>query len=157
MKLLFKQRLFSLFDSYDIFDESGNTVYTVQGQLAWGHCLKIFDCSGNEIGTVKQKIFTFMPKFEIYLGDAYAGCISKEFTFFIPKYNIDFKGWDVEGDFFEWDYSIRNRSGQTIAVISKQLFNWTDTYDIDVQNPEDALGALMLVLAIDAEKCSRDN
>ena len=43
-----------------------------------------------------------------------------------------------------------------VADVSKQLFNWTDTYVIDVRNPEDALCALMLVLAIDAEKCSRN-
>ena len=30
MKLLFKQRLFTWFDSYDIYDENGNTVYTVE-------------------------------------------------------------------------------------------------------------------------------
>ena len=35
MKLLFKQRLFSWFDSYDIYDEAGNTVYVVKGQLSW--------------------------------------------------------------------------------------------------------------------------
>lgn len=34
MKLLFKQRAFTWFDSYDIFDEAGDTVYTVQGRLA---------------------------------------------------------------------------------------------------------------------------
>ena len=39
MKLLFKQRLFSWFDSYDIYDEAGNTVYVVKGQLSWGHKL----------------------------------------------------------------------------------------------------------------------
>ena len=48
MRLLFKQRLFSWFDSYDIYDEDGNTVYTVKGQLSWGHCMKIFDAHGNE-------------------------------------------------------------------------------------------------------------
>ena len=31
------------------------------------------------------------------------------------------------------------------------------TYVIDVHDPQDALCALMLVLAIDAEKCSRNN
>jgi len=36
MKLLFRQRIFSWFDSYDIYDENGNTVYVVKGQLAWG-------------------------------------------------------------------------------------------------------------------------
>ena len=32
-------------------------------------------------------------------------CI-RDRTFFKPKYNIDFNGWHVEGDVFEWDYTI---------------------------------------------------
>ena len=156
MKLLFKQRLFSWFDSYDIYDEAGETVYTVKGQLSWGHCLKIFDRYDNEIGTVKERVLTWLPKFEIWLGGRYLGCISKEFTFLRPKFDIDYNGWHVEGDFMEWDYTILNSAGQRIAVVSKELLHWTDTYVIDVEDPQGALGALMLVLAIDAEKCSRN-
>lgn len=156
MKLLFKQRMFSWFDSYDIYDEAGNTVYTVKGELAWGHCLRIYDAYGQSIGVVKERVLSFLPKFEIYLGESYVGCINKEFSFFMPRFNIDFNGWNVEGDFFEWDYTIRDGYGREIAQVSKELFNWTDTYVIDVADPQDALGALMLVLAIDAEKCSRD-
>ena len=157
MKLLFKQRFFSWLDSYDIYNEAGQTVYTVKGQLSWGHCLKIYDAQDREIGTVKERILTFLPKFEMYLGDRYVGCISKEFTFFLPKYNIDCNGWHVDGDLFEWDYQILNSSGRPVANITKELWNWTDTYVIDVQDPQDAICALMLVLAIDAEKCSRNN
>ncbi len=157
MRLLFKQRLFSWFDSYDIYSEAGETIYTVKGRPAWGHCLKLFDALGNEIGTVKQQVLTFLPKFELYLGETYAGCISKEFSFFHPRFHIDCNGWQVEGNFFEWDYTIFNASGQSVASVSKELFHWTDTYVIDVQDPQDALCALMLVLAIDAEKCSRGN
>lgn len=155
MKLLFKQRLFSWFDSYDIYDESGNTVFVVRGELAWGHLLRIYDSNGKEVGYIKQKILTWLPKFEMYMGESYLGCISKEFTFFNPRYNVDCNGWQVEGDLFEWDYDILNHGGQIVARISKELWNWTDTYVIDVHNPSDALCALMLVLAIDAEKCSR--
>ena len=36
VRLIFKQRLFSWFDKYDTYDEAGNTVFTVEGQLAWG-------------------------------------------------------------------------------------------------------------------------
>ena len=157
MKLLFKQRFFSWFDSYDIYDEAGQTVYTVKGQLSWGHCLKIYDAQGREIGTLKERILTFLPKFEMYLGDRYIGCISKEFTFFFPKYNNDCNGWQEDGDWFEWDYQILSSAGKPIASISKELWNWTDTYVIDVFDPQDALCALMLVLAIDAEKCSRSD
>jgi uncharacterized protein YxjI len=157
VKLLFKQRLFSWFDSYDIYNEAGETVYTVQGQLAWGHCLKIYDAAGREIGTVKERIFSFLPKFEMYLGERYIGCISKEFTFFMPKYHIDCNGWQVDGDWLEWDYSIFDKNGRQIASVNKEIWNWTDTYVIDVADQADALCALMLVLAIDAEKCSRDD
>lgn len=156
MRLLFKQRFFSWFDSYDIYNESGETEYTVKGQLSWGHCLKIFDARGCELGTVKERVLTLMPKFEVYLGEQYIGCISKEFAFFKPKYNIDFNGWHIEGDFFEWDYTILDGGGRRVATVSKELLHLTDTYVIDVYHPEDALCALMFVLAIDAEKCSRD-
>ena len=157
MKLIFKQRLFSWFDSYDIYDEAGNTVFTVKGELSWGHLLRIYDAIGNDVGYIKERVFTFLPKFEIYLGDNYMGCISKEFTFFKPKFNIDYNSWTVDGDWLEWDYSIFNSTAQTVATVSKEIWNWTDTYVIDVKDPNDAICVLMLVLAIDAEKCSRND
>lgn len=157
MKLIFKQRLFSWLDSYDIYYEDGSRAYTVQSQLAWGHCLKISDSSGRELGTIKERVLTWLPQFEIYLGEQYVGRITKEFSFLKPRFHIDCNGWSVEGDWLEWDYSIRSQDGQTIACVSKEVLNWTDTYVLDIADPGDALCVLMLVLAIDAEKCSRDN
>lgn len=84
MKLLFKQRLFSWFDSYDIYDEAGNTAFVVKGELAWGHLLRIYDSCGKEVGYIKEKVFTWLPKFEMYVDSHYVGCISKEFTFIRP-------------------------------------------------------------------------
>ena len=157
MKLLFKQRMFSWFDSYDIYDENGNTVFSVEGKLSWGHCLHILDRHGEHIGTVKQKVLTFTPKFELYEKEEYLGVLEKElFTLFKPRYYIDFNGWQIHGNFMEWDYSIVDTNEIPVATVSKELFNWTDTYMIDVIDPNDALRALMVVLAIDAEKCSRN-
>ena len=156
MKLLFKQRFFSWLDSYDIYYEDGSVAYTVKGQLSWGHCLKIFDSYGREAGMVKEVVFTFLPKFELYVGGRYIGCISKELSFFKPRYNIECNGWHVEGDWLEWDYRVVGPMGDLVATVSKEVWNWTDTYTIDVAFPDDGLYALMLVLARDAEKCSRD-
>ena len=155
MKLLFKQRFFSWFDSYDIYDESGATVFTVEGKMSWGHKLHILAANGNHIATVKQELLTFMPRFALYYGDRLIGEIKREFTFFRPSYNIDFNGWHIDGNFFEWDYTISDANGAAVAKISKELFNFTDTYVIDVADSSNALYALMVVLAIDAEKCSR--
>lgn len=103
MKLLFKQRLFSWLDSYDIYDENEQTVYVVKGQLAIGHCLNIFDAAGDQLGTVRQKLLTWMPKYEIYEKEQYIGCISREAFSFRPRYDIDFNGWHIEGGFMEWE------------------------------------------------------
>lgn len=127
MKLLFKQRLFSWLDSYDIFDENGARVYQVKGQLAWGHCLKIFDTYGQEVGTVRERMLTFLPKFEMYLGTQYAGCIRKEFALVRPRYLIECNGWFVHGNWMAWDYTVHDASGALVATISKQLFQ-TDRY-----------------------------
>lgn len=156
MILRFKQRIFSWFDSYDIYYENGSKAYTVKGQLAWGHCFKIYDASGREVGMVRQKIIALLPKFEIYMNGTYKGYIRRQLTLLIPRYEIDFMDWKVSGGIMEWNYSISDSGRNTVAVISKKLLNLTDTYEIDVKNENDALPALMFVLAIDAEKCSRN-
>ena len=156
MRLLFKQRLFSWFDSYDIYYQDGSVAYTVKGQLSWGHKLVIFDPEGNEIGMVNQKVLSLLPRFEIYERGELVGCLKKELSFLHPRYDIDYNGWHVEGTWTEWNYTITDRDGNTVATIGKELFNLTDTYVIDVNDPDDALYALMFVLAIDAEKCSRN-
>ena len=63
----------------------------------------------------------------------------------------------VQGDFFEWNYQVADGAGTTVMSAHKELLNWTDTYVISVGRPEDALLSLMIVLAIDAAKCSQGN
>lgn len=155
MKLLFKQRAFTWFDSYDIFDETGNTVYTVQGRLAWGHRLEISDAAGNYLGQVRQEVLTFRPRFSLFIGENCVGQLRKEFALFKPVFTLDCNGWEIEGNFWEWDYRVTEGS-RIVMTVSKELFHWTDTYQMDIADPKDALLCLMIVLAIDAEKCSRN-
>ena len=123
MKLLFRQRIFSWFDSYDIYDENGNTVFVVKGQLAWGHKLKICDARGNEVGLVREKILTFLPAFELYENGKYIGRIKKKLTLFSPGFDIDFNGWQVDGNLMEWDYTITDAHGEWVATVSQELLH----------------------------------
>lgn len=157
MKLLFKQRFFSWFDSYDIYDEAGNTVFVVKGELAWGHKLQIYDGNGNHIGMVKERVLSWLPKFEMYVGGNFIGEIKKEFTFFKPAFSLEYQGWQVAGDIWSWNYQVVDQAGQLIMSASKELWNFTDTYTIDIVYNEHMLLALMIVLAIDAAKCSQSN
>lgn len=50
MKLYFKQRLFSWLDSYDIYDENQQTIYQVEGKLAFGYQFSLLNQQGQIIG-----------------------------------------------------------------------------------------------------------
>ncbi len=154
MQMLFKQRAFSWFDSYDIYDENGDTLFTVEGQPSWGHCLHVLDREGRHIGTVRQKVMAFMPTFELYAYEDYLGRMTQKMTFLRPRYTFDGSDWEVEGNFMALDYSIVSPSQGPVAVICKDPFRWTDTYVIDVAEEDNALCALLIVLAIDASKCN---
>ena len=104
---------------------------------------------------LKEKVFAFLPRFYMYVNGVEIGWIKKKFTFFKPQFELNCNGWLVDGNFFEWDYSVYENNNE-IITLSKEIFNFTDTYVIDVKRPEDGLLGLLIVLAIDAEKCSRN-
>lgn len=157
MELQIKQRVFSWSDTYDIYDESGEARYYVKAEVfSFGHQIHVYDKrSGNEVGSIHQKLFRFMPEFEIVIGGRTVGSIRKEFSFLRPRYHVDFCGWDVAGDFMGWDYTAY-QGGREVLSVSKELFRWGDTYVLRYQSIYDEIPGLMLVIAIDAANCDND-
>lgn len=156
MKLLIKQRVFSWTDSYDIYDESGNVRYFVKAEFfSFGHQLHVYDPNQRELGVIKEKVFSFMPTFEIEIGGVTRGIIKKQFTLFRENYEIDFNGWSIDGNFLGWNYDVY-AGNRSIMHISKELLHWGDTYIIDIDNPADEFMGMMLVIAIDAANCSKN-
>lgn len=161
MQLYIRQRIFSWTDSYDVYDETGEARYEVRAAMfALGHQIHVYDKRAGErceeIGYIRQKLFTLMPQFEIVIGGRVVGTIRKEFSFLRPRYHVDFRGWDVEGDFMGWDYRVME--GRTeIMSISKELFNWSDTYMLRYHNPANEIPGLLLVIAIDAANCTHND
>lgn len=156
MKLLIKQRVFSWSDTYDVYDENGTAKYFVKAEfLSLGHCLHIYDRAGREIGLIKERLLTLLPVFDIEINGITQGQIEKRFSLFKPKYEVDFNGWRVEGDFLGWDYDVYSGCS-SVVHITKEWFHWGDTYVIDILNPADELMGLLLVIAIDAANCTQN-
>ena len=158
MQLLIKQRIFAWGDTYDVYDETGEARYFVKGKVfSLGHQIHVFDKkTGTEVGAIRQKLLTFLPKFEIVINGQIVGTVSREFTFLKPKYRVDFRDWEVDGDFLGWNYVAR-RGDYEVLRVSKAILTWSDTYGIQYMNPADEIPALLLVLAIDAANCGKDD
>lgn len=157
MKLLIKQRFFTLTDNYNVFAEDGDVRYEVEAEFfTLGHKLHVYDKrTGREVGAIHEKLFNLMPTFQIVVDGQVVGTIRRKFTFFRENYEVDYRGWDVEGDFMGWDYRVLEGE-RTVLSITKELFNWTDTYVLRYDRAADELPGLLLVIAIDAANCSRN-
>lgn len=157
MELQIKQRVFSWSDTYDVYNESGEARYYVEAEIfAFGHQIHVYDKrSGEKVGSIHQKLLTFLPEFEIVVGGRAVGTIRKEFSFLTPRYNVDFRGWDVEGDFLNWEYGVYQGSREVMRI-TKEWLTWGDTYVLRYDDIGDEIPGLLLVIAIDAVNCSND-
>ena len=155
MKLIFKQRLLSVLDSYDIYDEFGNTEYIVKGEIGLSHRFRIYNNRNIELAYIKQSLFKIFPEFKMYINGNYVGCVKKRFSLLKPIFTVKCKGLYIEGDIFELNYQIKDNCNHVIASINKKLFSFSDKYVLNVKNREDVLHALVIVLSIDALKCNK--
>ena len=154
MKLCIKQRVFAWGDKYDVYDEQGRSRYFVRSELfTFGHQIHVYEsATGEEVGFVSQRLFSFLHCFDISIRGREVGTVRRQFSLFFPSYEVDFMGWQVEGDFMGWDYGAFQGNRQVMSI-SKELFTWGDTYILDFPNPADEIPGLLLAIAIDAANC----
>ena len=149
MKLLIEERVFSWNDRFTVRDEAGNDRFAVAGELfSWGKKLHVCDMSGREVAYVEQQLFTFKPRYAVYVRGTLIGEVVKEFSFFRPRYTVEGADWNAEGDFWAHNYTV-SRRGSPVVSIQKEWFTWGDCYALDIRDPADEVQALALVLAID--------
>ncbi len=157
MQLCIKQRVFSWGDTYDVYDENGQVRYFVKAEIfTLGHQIHVYEKStGREVGSIHQHLLAFTPGFDIVINGQTQGVVKKRFTFFAPKYDVDFRGWVCEGNLFGWDYRVMQGEMEVMSI-SKEWMAWGDTYTLRFQNPANELPGLLLVLAIDAANCDNN-
>lgn len=158
MKLYIKQKVFSFGDSFTVKDEGGNDCYYVQGEVfTLGKKLHINNIYGEELLSIEQRLFRFMPQYDLVRNGNTAATIIKEFSFFKPRYVIDGMPFTVEGDFFDHTYEIL-RDNTPVAQIYKEWFTWGDSYVVDIHDSAvDELIILAIAITIDCVMAAQND
>ena len=147
MKLLLRQRPLSFLGRYDVYDDRGEVVFLVQGQFAMVPSFLLCDASGEELGKIRRKAWSFLPSFRCET-EAGEFSVSRSSAFF-PSYKISPLGYVAKGDFPAWNYSILDGNGDLLAKMSKKIFRLSDAYEIDVLKEGQELLSLCLALCVD--------
>ncbi|EOT26377.1 LURP-one-related/scramblase family protein [Enterococcus saccharolyticus] len=151
-KLYIKQKVFSIGEKFTVTDENQQPRYFVEGSFfKIPKEFRILDENHREVGVITKKIFSLLPKFFVEVDGEEMITITKEFTFFKPKYSIDSHGIDVDGNWWDMDFDVRVH-GKKIADINKKWFTWGDTYEVTIVDESFEQLIISLVIAIDCVK-----
>ena len=81
MKLYIKQKVFSFRDRFTVKDEHGIDMFQIMGEIfSFGKVLHICDMNECRLLTIRQKLFTLMPRFEIERDGNVIAEIAKDFS-----------------------------------------------------------------------------
>lgn len=151
MKLYIQQKVFSIGDSYSIYDDTQQEIFRVQGEwLSIGAKIHLYDMHGEELFFIAGKVLSFLPQYSIYRGDRLCAQVKKEFSLFSPRLTItsNYGDFEINGDFWDHNYSI-SREGRELGVIRKEWMTWGDCYEMLVYDPSNAPFFSALVIAVD--------
>lgn len=152
MKLYIKQKIFTIGDKFDIYDEWQHPVYNVEAQLlSFPRKLHLYDNSGLEVFLVQRQFTWFLAKYEIYSAGMQVATIEQQFSFPSKEFSITAATGDqftIEGDMFGWTFSIM-KNGLPYASLSKRLMAWGDSYEINVFDDRELAFAAAIVIALD--------
>lgn len=147
-----KQKFWSWGGKFEIFDEVGIPTYQVEGSVfKWLKEFTVSRTDGTPVSKIKNEFSLILPRFTVTMADGSQFTIQKEFTWFKDRYTISGFGLDVQGDWWDMNFSIL-RNGATVATISQEWLTLTSTYHVTVYEEELQDLVMTLVIAIDYVK-----
>lgn len=157
MQYYIKQQLFSWKDRFTVKDARGNDRYFVEGELfSFAKKLRVWNVADEEVLYIEQKLWNWLPTYHLYIDGMEVAQVKKEFTFLRPRYAINGPDWDVEGNVWEHNYTIRE-NGRVIADVRKEWFTWGDSYVLNIQDEAHAELALGIIIVIDCVLAASQN
>jgi uncharacterized protein YxjI len=129
MALTIQERIFSWTEKYDVNDAEGHPVYQVHGEFwSLGHKIHVDDMSGKEVAFIKEKVWSFLHTYEIYIAGELKGTIKEKFSWFHAKFKVDFMDCMIKGDILDWNYEVLKQDGTSIGLVQRKVLSLHDTF-----------------------------
>lgn len=157
MHLFIKQKVLTIRDRFKVYGDDEQPKYDVEGKIiSIGKKLRILK-DEQEVARIEQEVLHLLAHYNFHIEGKGDFKIIRKFSFLKPKYIFEGIDWNVEGDFFAYDYQINSAAGEPIASISRRWIAIGDAYDIQIYKDEHELLVLCSVLAIDADNAATEN
>ena len=142
------KRLFSFGNHYAVFDEQNNKIYTVDGTYK---TLSVYNTNKTLAGFIKRNQATYGLPYssaKIYLSGKYLGDIRTDGSI-SRKWIFDYNRWNIDRDFVDFDFFVRDAQNEIIANAKKNYFGSCSEYTLSPCKEKDSLLLILLFIAID--------
>lgn len=147
-----KQKVFSIRDTYQVFDENQQVIYHGKGKVFSMHDTTelIKDATDQVIYRMRKKLFHLLPTYVLYDDmDNFAAEIRRKMSF---RSNLDVNcatgNYAVKGDIMGHSFTI-TEGDQEVASVTKKWISWGDTYQITIHDDRKADFFIALIILID--------
>ena len=155
MKYHLRRRAWTLREEFIVKDQGGNPAFKDKGKFFHiGDNLSIHDVATHaEVAHIKQKVLHVMPHYDIYSnGELRASMHEKLLHFFGERFKIKLENGDtyhIEGNIWNWDFTVTNERGDLIAQIGEKLSLLREHYAVDIAQGVDVPFVIALAIAIE--------
>lgn len=148
-----REKIFDLGDDFIITDEVGSDRYFVDGKVFTIRDVLIMqDMAGNDLATIRRRLLSFGPTYEIERNGRVTTISKHLFTLFRCRFTVDVPGPNdlhVQGAFLDHEYEFMDDSGRSVATVSKKWLGLTDRYAVRIADDVDEVTILAAVIVID--------
>ena len=154
MRFHIRERAWSLTEAFVVRDDAGQPVFEVRGKFFHiGDDLVMFDIrTGQELVHIKQRLLSLLPHYEIYRNGQLWASMHEQFGLFGERFKIEGANgmiFHVDGDIWNWNFSVSDDNGNLLAQIGRQFSLFRDSYAVDVAQGVDAPFVIALAIVID--------
>ena len=154
MRYIIHEKLLTFGNDSTIKNEKMQPVFDVDGKaLSVLNTLVIRDMEKNKVATIKQKLPSITPTYEIIREGQESAKITKHLISpFVDRFTVDIPGPDdlhiKESLLSEHEYTISAKD-QVVATVSKGWFKELESYDVDIAPGQDDVLILACVLVLE--------
>ena len=158
MRYQMRQKLLSVGNDGEIFDEQGNVVYHADGKF-WTvqDRVDVIDTQGTTVATLHSKLLSLQKTFVVEIAGQEAVELVRKFFAFRKSFDIQLASgqhWGLQGSWGDHAFTITGDGGETIATISREWITIADAYGIDIADGQDDLLVLMVLVALEAAEAN---
>lgn len=159
MELFMKEKVFSLHDTYHVYDMEGAEKYQIRSKpISITNQTSLYDLEGKELAHIHRKVISMHETHFIEIdGKEVTEVRTKLFHPIHQEIDAPEIGWQIRGNLWDHDFSVLDSAENVRATVHRKWISLGEGYQISIASDEDIVLVLALIVTLERILTDRKN